>query len=84
MYSDPDGLVTCAKNCMWNILRHRERCWLIYLANEPNQRVLNRWSKLSEQKLGFFSKVKIKKNAFNKNDGHIGFIQDRKKLEWFS
>jgi serine/threonine protein kinase len=26
-----------------------------------NQRVLNRWSKLSEQKLRFFSKVKIKK-----------------------
>ena len=24
-----------------------------------NQRVLNRWSKLSEQKLSFFSKVKI-------------------------
>ena len=38
------------------------------------QRVLNRWSKLSEQKLRFFSKVKIKKNAFDKNDGHIGFI----------
>ena len=32
-----------------------------------NQRVLNRLSKLSEQKLRFFSRVKIKKNAFNKN-----------------
>ena len=30
------------------------------------QRVLNKWSKLSEQKLRFFSKVKILKNAFNK------------------
>ena len=31
-----------------------------------NQRGLNRWSNNSEQKLGFLSKVKIKKNAFNK------------------
>ena len=30
------------------------------------QRVLHRWSKLSEQNLRFFSKVKILKNAFNK------------------
>ena len=30
------------------------------------QRVLNRWSKLSEQKLRFFPRVKIWKNAFNK------------------
>ena len=29
------------------------------------QRVLNRWSKLSEQKLRFSSEVKIEKNAFN-------------------
>ena len=39
------------------------------------QRVLNRWSKLSEQKLRFFSKVKIKKKmVLIRNDGHIGFI----------
>ena len=31
-----------------------------------NQRGLNRWSNNSEQKLGFLSKVKILKNAFNK------------------
>ena len=30
------------------------------------QRELNRWSQFSEQKLRFFSKVKILKNAFNK------------------
>ena len=36
------------------------------LFNSINQRVLNRWSKLSEQKLRFFSKVKILKNAVNK------------------
>ena len=30
------------------------------------QRGLNRWSNNSEQKLGFLSKVKILKNAFNK------------------
>ena len=30
------------------------------------QRELNRWSQFSEQNLRFFSKVKIKKNAFNK------------------
>ena len=30
------------------------------------QRELNRWSQFSEQKLFFFSKVKISKNAFNK------------------
>ena len=30
------------------------------------QRVLNRWSKLSEQKLRFFSRMKIFKNAVNK------------------
>ena len=39
-----------------------------------SQRELNRWSQFSEQKLFFFSKVKILKNTFNKNDGHIGFI----------
>ena len=32
---------------------------------EMKTRVLNRWSKLSEQKLRFLSKVKIQKNAFN-------------------
>ena len=31
---------------------------------ETSQRVLNRWSKLSEQKLRFFSKVRIKKKCF--------------------
>ena len=31
-----------------------------------NQRGLNRWSNNSEQKLGFLSKMKILKNAFNK------------------
>ena len=30
------------------------------------QRELNIWSQFSEQKLRFFSKVKILKNAFNK------------------
>ena len=30
-----------------------------YIKYSLNQRVLNRWSKLSEQKLRFFSKVKI-------------------------
>ena len=30
------------------------------------QRELNRWSQFSKHKLIFFSKVKIKKNAFNK------------------
>ena len=33
---------------------------------EPSQRELNRWSQFSEQKLRFFSKVKILKNDFNK------------------
>ena len=37
------------------------------------QRELNRWSQFSEQKLRFFSKVKILNN-----DGHIGFISDKK------
>ena len=32
----------------------------------PMQRGLNRWSNNSEQKIGFLSKVKILKNAFNK------------------
>ena len=47
---------------------------------EPAQRVLNRWSKLLEQKLRFLSKVKIKKKMLLiKNDGHIRFILDKKK-----
>ena len=36
------------------------------------------------EKSGIFSKVKILKNAFNKNDGHIGFTLDRKKFGWLS
>ena len=32
---------------------------------QPGQRELNRWSQFSEQKLRFFSKVEIQKNAFN-------------------
>ena len=38
------------------------------------QRVLNRWSKLSEQKSRFFQKRKFKKSILLKNDGDIGFI----------
>ena len=39
------------------------------------QRVLNRWSKLSEQKLRFFFKSEnLKKMLLIKNDGLIGFI----------
>ena len=36
------------------------------LDSRINQRGLNRWSNNSEQKLGFLSKVKILKDAFNK------------------
>ena len=37
-----------------------------YLGSHPIQRDLNRLSQFLEQKLRFFSKVKILKNAFNK------------------
>ena len=41
----------------------------IILVSKVSQRVLNRWSQFSEQKLRFFSKMKILKNAFNKEWG---------------
>ena len=46
-----------------------------FKSRKLRQRVLNRWSKLSEQKLKFFfQKWKFKKMVLIKNDGHIGFI----------
>ena len=50
------------------------------------QRELNRWSQFSEQKLRFFSKVKILKNAFNKKWWAYRVYTDirQKKLGWLS
>ena len=44
--------------------RRIEDLRLNFKSSHVSQRVLNRWSKLSEQKLRFFSKVKIIKNVF--------------------
>ena len=59
------------KHALGVVQNYVDRC-LSYFITYPGkytrfiQRVLNRWSKLSEQKLNLFSKVKIWKNAFNK------------------
>ena len=62
-------------------MQQTDKNYTIMFIHSISQRELNRWSQFSEQKLRFFSKVKIKKNAFNKKDyGHIGFIEDKKKF----
>ena len=47
-------------------MQQTDKNYTIMFIHSISQRELNRWSQFSEQKLRFFSKVKIKKNAFNK------------------